>query len=83
MGYFITTKSRKNEGVTLFLVNRNINKKIWWTESLDEAIHFRKKEAAEYSLKKLRYNDPKIITLSEAIQIEKTNIELMNNKTVN
>ena len=77
MGYFVTTKSRQTEGVTLFLVNRNHTKTKWWTEVLDEAIHFRKKSAAEYSCNNLRFNDPNVIDLQNAIQMEQKNEKIL------
>jgi len=75
MGYFITTKS-KQTGQNLFLINRELHQEKWWTLSLDDAIHFRDKDAADRVCKKYRFNDPRVVTLREAVELEQENIRV-------
>ena len=63
-------------GFKLFLINRNITKKRWWTTDTSEAIQFRKKSAAEYSARHLRFGDPEVITFNEALEFEAENDHL-------
>lgn len=51
---------------TFFLVDRRKTKRFWWSPSLRLAMKFRKKSAAEYSMKKLRYNNPEVMTVERA-----------------
>jgi hypothetical protein len=74
MGYFITTQGR-NE-LTLFLVDRSVTRKKWWTTKLYEAMKFRKYSSAEYSLKKLKYKNPSIVGENEAKRIENENLHI-------
>lgn len=63
-------------GFKLFLINRNITHKRWWTIDLSDAIQFNKKTAAEYSARHLRFGDPEVITYSEAKEHESNNIHI-------
>lgn len=54
----------------MFLVDRGRNKRKWWTYDLDEAIIFRKPEAALFQLRKLNHNNPSVISYKSAKLIE-------------
>lgn len=78
MGYYVITESRRND-MTLFLVDRTLTKRQWWTTEEHLAMRFNKKSAAEYSAKNLTFNTPEVITAAEAQEIfnrqEARNIE--------
>lgn len=69
--YIVMTHGRK--GIFLFLVNRKITKNNWWTCSTVDAIQFNSIEAARNQANKLHYKSPTVITLNEAISLEKRN----------
>jgi len=64
MTYYVTTQGRNN--VTLFLVNRRITKKSWWTVDLIDAMEFNKHSAAIIQCNKLRYKSPCVVDSKEA-----------------
>ncbi len=74
MSYYVTTQGRNN--LTLFLVDRRFTKKQWWTTDLSLAIEFRKRSAAEYSCKRLRYKDPCVVDSRTANQIAAENLHI-------
>lgn len=63
--------------VTLFLVDRAKSKKNWWTTDTDDAIHYRSEYAAGYAAKRLRYKNPRVITETEARQLEGDNLAVL------
>ncbi|HEC67137.1 hypothetical protein LCGC14_2654350 [marine sediment metagenome] len=65
--YLITTEGKR--GKTLFLVDRSITKSQWWTETLAWAMVFKKHSAAQFSLRKLHYRSPSIISYETAKRI--------------
>ena len=72
--YVITTKSRKDPGITLFLIDRTKTKKQWWSAELNNnTLYMRNKRAAVRICTKLKHNNPQVISLEEARSIEKHN----------
>jgi len=63
---YVIATDEKGGDRTFFLVDRQKTKEFWWSPSLKLAMKFYKKSAAEYSIKKLRYNNPRIMTVEEA-----------------
>ena len=51
----------------LYLVDRNKTQNIWWSRDPYYAMLFNKKEAAEFQLRKLRFNNPRIIQIDESM----------------
>jgi len=72
MSYIVVKNGRDN--IKLFLVNRNVTKKKWWTIHLHDAIQFRKESAAEHSASHLRFGDCFVATYEEAQKLEKDNM---------
>jgi len=66
MTYVIKTTGEKG---ILFLVDRNITKKFWWSYKLSIVKRFKTREDAEKACSKLNFNSPVVITFSEAQQI--------------
>lgn len=58
-----------NNDVPLFLVDRTVTKDRWWTSDPDQAMHFRKRSAAEVQSNKLTYKNPGVISLDDAYEI--------------
>lgn len=71
--YLIKTDGKK--GLTLFLVDRKKTKKYWWDTSTDNAMIFRKLYAAKIQANKLKYNNPEVITIHDAAEIEMNNMD--------
>ena len=73
MNYSIICDARKgnNLGINkLALVDRSKTKKIWWTSDSSSLImKFRLRSAAEYSLKRLFRNNPRIVEHDAAVRI--------------
>jgi hypothetical protein len=64
--YYITCFVK---GRDLFLIDRNKCRTSWWTDTLSSAIGFFNKEKAELQCKKLRYNEPRVVTTEEAQEL--------------
>lgn len=60
--YVIVQNSRRNKKVmpTMYLVNRNITKRMWWSPSAFLAMVFESKSAAEYQARKYKYNNVRV-----------------------
>ena len=54
---------------TLFLVNRNIIKNKWWALDINEARVFRVKKAADNYANKLKFRNPRVVTLNQGRKI--------------
>lgn len=63
--YVIICDSTKNKNQILYLVDRNFVKDKWWSEYLNDAFFFEKIESAKFSLKNLKYNNPRIAEVKE------------------
>ena len=71
MTYVVMTHGRK--GMFLFLVDRTKTKKQWWSYEWNDAMQFHKESAAQIQASKLRYKEPTVITINEAIRLSKEN----------
>lgn len=60
MSYIILTDSQKNPGEKVALVDRTKYPNQWWTELIDRAVVFTKKETADIQCSKLKFNNPKV-----------------------
>jgi inhibitor of KinA sporulation pathway (predicted exonuclease) len=66
--YVIATDSRfKNE--VLFMVDRNRQRASFWSNRLDDAMKYGDKSSAQQKATKLRFNQPRVLTLQAAAQI--------------
>lgn len=74
MNYLVIQDSRRN-GKPLFLVDRRHTKSKWWTSVVDEAMWFKNESAALIQSRKLIFNNPGIITLKEAQEIEEEHFD--------
>lgn len=56
--FVVVQNARRNRKVVqfLYLANRNITKRMWWTPSAFLAMIFDKKEAAEFQAKRYKFN---------------------------
>ena len=74
MTYIVTTVSRKEKEVNLFLMDRSKTKAFWWNDRLsNDILYIRNIEKARSIIKKLKHNNPRIITLEEAKTLETQN----------
>lgn len=73
--FVVACSSRHDHHVTLFLVDRKKCKTRWWSDTLDDAIKFQKKEAAEVQCKKLSKNYPRVMNFVDALKAEALNDE--------
>ena len=71
MTYVVMTHGRK--GMFLFLVDRTKTKKAWWSYDWTDAIQFQKQTAAQIQANKLRFKEPTVITVNEAMRLSKEN----------
>lgn len=60
--FVLVKKAERNRDVvpTLYLVDRDITKRFWWSPSSFHAMIFEKKSAAEIQAKKYRYGNVKV-----------------------
>ena len=68
-GYVIATDSRKRDEV-LFMVNRRVQRASFWSNRLDDVFIYKSRDAAEARVGQLRDNNPRVLTLREAIRLE-------------
>ena len=63
--YVIVQNSRRNKKVmpTMYLVDRTLTKRMWWSPASYYAMIFNSKSAAEYQVKRYRYNKPRIMEI--------------------
>ena len=65
----------KHSNINLFLVDRRLTKKQWWTKNLKFAMEFEYLAAARNQKNKLKYGDFSIVDKYEAIKLSKNNKE--------
>lgn len=67
--YVVVQNSRRNKEVmpTMYLVNRNITKRMWWSPSAFLAMVFENKSAAEIQAKKYKYNNVRVKQITSAM----------------
>ena len=58
---------------SLFLVDRSKIKNRWWTSDWTEAMQFYKESAAKIQASKLQKNNPRVITINQAILLTREN----------
>lgn len=66
IGKFVVAQTpRKNKGVIklLYLVDRNLTKRFWWSHDAIFAMVFDKREAAEIQARKYRYNKARVMEI--------------------
>lgn len=61
------------DGYTVFLVDRRRNSKRWWERSLTNAMIFFNKDVAERQAGRLTHNNPRVISLTDALDVERKN----------
>ena len=66
--YVIATDSRRKDE-TLFMVDRNRQRASFWSNRLDDAMKYGDKSAAQQKATKLRFNQPRVLTLQDAARI--------------
>ena len=77
----IVQDSPEFEGVVLFMLDRNNwnvkQNNRWWSHLLDGVMLWTSKEQAAEHCKKLKFNNPRVVTFKEAQEIEKVNESLI------
>lgn len=72
MGFIIATKSRFNEGQTVFMADRKkVRKSCWWTTRLSDAFVFEHRAAASVKAAAFHFNNATVLTMKEARHIER------------
>lgn len=66
--YVIATDSRRKDE-TLFMVDRNRQRASFWSNRLDDAMKYGDRSAAQQKAAKLRFNQPRVLTLQDAARI--------------
>jgi len=63
--YVVVQNSRKNKKVMpfMYLVDRQITKRMWWSPDSYYAMIFEKESAAEYQAKKYKYNNVRVVKI--------------------
>jgi len=64
-GFVIATYSFKN-AETIFMVNRHVCQKSFWSRTLDDAFVYASRAAADKKVAQLQYNNPRVLPLEEA-----------------
>ena len=72
MSYIINKEGRWGEK-HLFLVDRKMTKRKWWSDDICDAMVFRKYSAAKIQLKKLCFGVLSVITLEKARKLSVMN----------
>lgn len=67
-GYVIATVSRKNDDM-LFMVDRSVQKKSFWSHSIEEAYVYDNPALAKAKADSYRYNHPRVLTYEQAYRI--------------
>lgn len=62
--YVIISDSSKNKGQIVYLQDRNLSTKGFWTAFLANAKGYETEEEAMIMLRKLKYNNPRIMKIS-------------------
>lgn len=68
IGKFVVVQTaRRNKRVMcrLYLVNRNITRRFWWSHDAQYAMVFNDKTAAEHQAKRYKYNNAKVVEIKE------------------
>ena len=72
--WVVVTDSRKRDEY-LFMVDRSVQTKSFWSNQLVDAFIYRDFEAAKVKANSLKYNNPRVVTLTEAISMEIENFK--------
>lgn len=64
--YVIVCDKRDSAYEVLFMVDRNKQKLSFWSDRLDDVMKFVEYRAAVAQVRKLKFNNPRVVTLSEA-----------------
>ena len=64
-GFVIAAYSYEN-AETIFMVNRHVCQKSFWSNTLDDAFVYASREAAGKKAAQLQFNHPRVMTLEEA-----------------
>lgn len=64
-GFVIATYSFKN-AETIFMVNRHVCQKSFWSSVLDDAFVYASRAAADKKAAQLQFNRPRVLPLEEA-----------------
>ena len=71
MSYIVNVQGRGD--ISLFLVDRNKTRNRWWSSSLDQAIQFEYKEAAQHQANKYHFKSPEVVSWRLAKSLEREN----------
>lgn len=69
--YVVITSGKK--GKDLYLQDRNISKQYWWTNFLDCAFGFIKQDEAERVKRQYRYNNPRVVKVTDDMVVKAKN----------
>lgn len=74
--YVVIQTSRRNKNIMpkMFLVDRKITKRFWWSPDSYYAMIFEKKDAAEFQAKRYKYNNVRVKQITK----EMADIEWFN-----
>jgi len=73
-GFVIATDKRGYPEVTLFMVDRRIQKKSFWSDRLIDVFVYGDRKAAERKSSSLKFNNPRVMTMTEAEEVEECRI---------
>jgi hypothetical protein len=77
--FVIVTSSFKQKGVSLFLIDRTKTKRSWWDTTLNnDILYMRNIRAANRICRKLKHNNPRVITVERARKLAKENENIRN-----
>lgn len=67
--YIVVQNSRRNKRIMpfMYLVDRRITKRMWWSPSAFYAMVFEKKSAAEYQAKRYKFNHARVVQINNVM----------------
>ena len=76
--FYVTTDHRENTDLKMFIADKRIHKNNFWTYFLDKAFVFRNWHAANAKAKRLKHNNPQVISHDAAKTIAMRNIQILD-----
>lgn len=75
-GYVIATDDPAHPGIVLFMVNRNKQRKSFWSNRLMDVLIYQNKISAEAKASSLSHNNPRALNWDEARAALRSNMSL-------
>lgn len=76
MDGFVVIADGQSKQETVFLLDRKKQTRAWWSNRLDNVLVYREQRVARHKAASLQFNNPRVVTYAEALQIARDQSQL-------